>query len=54
MKTFNIWRYDARVTGPTGPWFFVLEVRASSEAEAIDCAKMRFGLDGKYKAYEGI
>lgn len=54
MKTFNIWECRNEWNGPTGPWKFASACIAKDEQEALETAKMRHGLDGKFKVYEGL
>lgn len=54
MKTFNVWIFQEELSGPTGPWIYGSAVKASSEQEALETAKMRFGLSGQYKIHESI
>lgn len=53
-KFFNLWINDPKASGPTGPWVFKDTAWANDEADAIEIAKERFGLNGQYKAYEQI
>jgi hypothetical protein len=54
MKTFNIWKYDMKATGPTGPWLFMSACLATNEQEAMETAKCRYGSNGQYKIYGGL
>lgn len=54
MKTFNVWIYNVRAKGSTGPWEFAQAVLANDESHALEIAKMRFGLSGQYQIYGGL
>lgn len=53
-KTYNVWAYDSRITGPTGGWKFLSAILAQTADDALNTAKSRFGLYGHYNVYESI
>lgn len=51
---YNIWKWDSKKMSSTGGWEWMCIATCEDEKQALNFAKQRFGMDGKYQFHEAL